>query len=342
MNLQLLTDATPLEKKEWANLKVYSLETQFPTQTAVYSFNVGEVFLAADIQVNPLPALTGGIFVTFSPTLQEVVISGLSGVNTSAFTTDGTTFTQILTSPTSNPGLAWSPTLNYYGYINVAGTDVYTSVDHVVYVIGTPAPAAFNGDVFMWSNVFNKFIADSVDPFHRVFDSVDGKTYVARLSNREVQGMAESKELHMLVAVGDSGPQYSLDGVTWINSPQVFDASGVAWSPSFNAFVTVPRGGTKTECWRSSDGINWTVTNPFSGLNNIRCIIWIQDLGVFIAGGDNEYFALSQDGLTWRRSRVTGTDNFYGAAYVSSWGEYFLAGNTPNFLSNGKIYNPQV
>jgi hypothetical protein len=340
MNLQLLTDATPLEKKEWAKLVVYSVLTQFPAMSLVQSFNGGLILAMSDVQTNSLPDTTGGNLLSYSPTIGEVVISGLAGGNTACFSTDGVTFTQITTAPTSTPYLKWSPLLGYYGYIDGNGPEVYTSVDHVTYVIGTPAPGSFGGLDFIWSTVFNKFFADSLDAVNRVYASSDGKSYTAQASNRDIQGFAESKELGLVVAVGDNGPQYTNDGLTWHNSTSTFSASDVAWSPSWGAFVTVPRNGTKTECWRSSDGINWTVTHPFSGSTNIRCCLWSQDLGIFIAGGDNAYLAFSLDGFTWLRSSVTGSEDFYGCGYVSQWGEYFMFGIGGSFVSNTKVLAP--
>lgn len=339
MNVDLLTNGVAGEKP-WLNIVCNSCNTLYTPVGLVPSWNGALGALPYDNFGYATPAGTGGGNITYSPVLNEVLISGLVGVNTSAFTLDGYTWTQILTSPTNNPMLVWSPVLNYYGYIQVSGTGIYTSVDHVVYVAGTPAPGAFNGADFIWSTLFSKFYADTTDPAHRIYSSPDGKVYTALNSDREVNSFAESPELKILVAVGANGPQYTTDGINWIDSSATFSASGVCWSDSNKIFVTVPAGGTRTECWRSSDGINWTVTYPFSGLNNIRTILWAQDIGLFISAGDNAYIAFSFDGLVWRRGQSTGAYASYGGLYVYPWGQYFLSGIGLIVATGGRYFQP--
>lgn len=346
MNLDLLTSGTP-DDKPWLNIVANSLNcnicnTKYPATATFPSLNCGVIYIATSLQIVATPVGTSAGIVTYSDTLDEVVASGVPGPNTAMFTTDLVTWTQILTNPTANPTLVWSPTLGYYGYLNAGGTQVYTSVDHVVYVAGTALPTASTGVLF-WSNVFNKFFAGNADASHQIFDSSDGKTYTARASTRQVQDFSESSKLNIIVAVGNNGPQYSEDGKTWVDSPQSFSSDGVAWSDTYGVFVTVPRNGTKTECWRSSDGINWSMTTPFGGANNIRTIEWSQDMNIFVAAGDNEYVAVSLDGLTWDRLAVlSGLVDFYFIKYIKEWGSFVIACNSNNIGSNIKLFKSGV
>lgn len=342
MNLDLLTDGTP-DTKPWLSIVADSINTvssnsKYPATATFPSWN-GALAVAPSLVVNAVPAGVGASLVTYSNTRDEVIQSGVTGVTTAGVTTNGSTWTKILTTPMPNPCIMWSPTLNYYSAIDGSGTAVYTSVDGVVYTIGTPFATGFNVTTgYMWSTVFNKFISSSGNAANRICDSSDGKVYTARSSNRIVQGMDESPSLGIVVAVGDQGPQYTEDGKTWINSTQVFSASDVTWSDTFSCFITVPRLGTKRESWRSSDGKTWTVSNVFSGLSDIRTVTWSQDMGLFFAGGDSSYLAFSLDGYTWRRANITTSGDVYGSSYVKPWGQLFFVSISTVTTTNGKKF----
>lgn len=345
MNLDLLTDGTP-DTKPWANLQLNSINantsnTKYGATATNPSWN-GALAVVPTVTVGAVVAGVGGSLITYSPTRDEVIQSGLSGANTAGLTTAGVAWTQIVT-PMSNPSIMWSPTLSLYSAVDGSGTAVYTSVDGVTYVIGTPfAPGFSIYSGFIWSTVFSKFINSSGDALNKICDSSDGKVYTSRASTRLVQGFAESVKLGRVVAVGDAGAQYTDDGKTWTPCAQVFSASAVAWSDTYSCFVTVPRNGTRRECWRSSDGITWTVTNAFGGGVNIRTIVWSQDMGLFIAGGDTAYLAFSIDGLTWRRANVAGAYASYGGTYIQPWGQYMLIGIGAFFVTNGKRFKNPV
>ena len=345
MNLDILTDGTP-DTKPWLSIVCDSVDavssnTKYPATSTNTSWN-GALAVVPTVLQNEVPPGIGGTIITYCNTRDEVIQSGLAGVTTSALTTNGSDWGPIAT-PISNPSIMWSPTLNIYSVINGAGSDVYTSPDCTVFTIGTPfVPGFFINSGFMWSTVFNKFISSTADVNNYICDSSDGVTYTSRASTRVVQKFAESPKLGRLIAVGDNGAQYTDDGKTWIPCVQIFSASAAAWSDTFDCFVTIPRNGTKTECWRSSDGITWTVTNPFSGLNNLRALTWGQDLGLFVAGGDDSYVAFSQDGYTWRRAEVGGLIDSYGAEYITTWGQYMLVGIGGFVLTNGKRFRTQA
>jgi hypothetical protein len=337
MNLDLLTDGEP-DTKPWLPIVCDSVDclrinSKYPATASDNSWN-GALAVVPTVISNALPVGTGGNVLSHSTARNEVVLSGLAGANTAAVTTDGVVWAQVI-SPTTNTTIMWSPTLNLYSAIDGAGTAVYTTPDLVVYTIGTPFPSVFQGGDFFWSDLFNKFLVGSVAAGNRICDSVDGKNYIPRVATRNVQGFAESKSLGRIVGVGDLGAQYSDDGVVWTNVTQVFSAADVDWSDTYGCFVTVPRLGTRTECWRSKDGITWTVTTPFSGLVNIRTMTWSQDMGLFFAGGDGSYVAFSMDGLTWRRAIVPGAVASYASIYVREWGQYILGGISLFVLTNG-------
>lgn len=292
-----------------------------------------------------LPVGTGGAAFTFSSTLGKLIVSGTVGVNTASASTNGSTFTQ-LTTPFNNPMITWMPNLGLFVGVDLIGTAVYTSPTAVngTWVIGTPAATAFDGPVSsFYSSIYQKVYMSNTLVGSKIYSTSNGSVWTPCASSRSpyylVQAPASSglgTGTGRMVGVGQEGPSYSDDGINFtpgnVNTPM----SCVTWSDYWSMFIATPRNGVLTNIYTSVDGINWvTVANAFSaGVTNLRSIVWIPQLQVFVVGGDTSQFWISKNGLSWRRlfGTVPGTD-IYGSFYNTAWGQ-FTAGGTLGFLAS--------
>ncbi len=303
--------------------------------------NAGNILLSGSTQNVALPAGTNGGTLAFNNTLNKLITSGVSGANTAASTLDGSTWTQ-LTTPFANPAIAYSPSLNVYTGLDGSGNAVYTSPTAVngSWTIRPVAPAAFDISNIFWSSFFGRFYTNSSNAVARVSSSLDGITYTNAASSRDAIQFAFSPLLSRLVAVGGLGPQYSDDGKVWTPSPSsVVPMSSVCWSDFWKCFVAIPRTGVLTNVWRSTDGITWTSTTGFPGFGgNLRSIVWIEELMVFVVCGDSDVQFISQDGLLFQQNQNTPGGAKYGNTYVSRWGMYVATGIGQDARVSPKLY----
>lgn len=107
----------------------------------------------------------------------------------------------------------------------------------------------------------------------------------------------------MLVAAAASGPQ---PGATWINNTTTTLATG-AYDSASSGSAAVCIAGTKI--YRSTDGANWTVYNPFPALAvNLLGVEYVNSEFVVWA---STFFAVSSDGITWTTKTYPGTNLRY-------------------------------
>jgi len=292
------------------------------------SINVGNVLLSSGTQAVVLPVGTGGGTPSFNTVLDKLIFSGLVGANTAASTVDGATWLQ-LTTPFANPSIQYSPSLNIYTGIDNSGTDVYlspTAVD-LSWVAQAPSGTAFATSYLEWVPFFGRFYANSADLARRIISSTDGSVWATQVSARDSLSIAFSPLLSRLVAVGSVGPQYTDDGKTWFPSASTVSMSHVCWSPFWKCYVATPRGAPLDKIYKSVDGINWTNTVGFPGYtDDLRTIVWSEEMMVFVAAGDVDAQFISQDGLLWRQSQLVPAGDKYGNTYISKWGMYAASG----------------
>ncbi len=335
MDLPIFTN--PTTNKPWLNIYANSVTANTLSGTdlktdyiSTKAFNCGTVLLATATQAIVAPVGANGAVFAFNPALNKLTISGVAGVNACFDTTDGGATLTTLVTPAPNFSIQYAPELNLYTAIDGAGTAVYTSPDATVgsFVLQAPSTGTFDTNQLRWIPYFMKFYTGCSDPGTKVISSTDGITWVPQVSLRGIYDLAFSPLLNRLVAVGNEGPQYSDDGKTWTPSATTRKMSSVCWSDFWKCWVASPRQAPRDEVYRSVDGINWTVHVFYPGYGgDLRSIIWIQDLMVFVMSGDNDTLLVSQDGLTFRPVQlvVSGLSS-YGSTYVNKWGSYISSG----------------
>jgi hypothetical protein len=171
---------------------------------------------------------------------------------------------------------------------------------------GTPAEAN-NWRRVCWSPELGLFVAVARTGTNRVMTSPDGENWTAQeaAAENEWYDICWSSELSLFVACAHTGSatttrvMTSPDGENW--TARTFNASGVAvcWSPERQLFVIV---GVNT-IYTSPDGVNWTSrTSPENA--NRQSVIWVKELGLFVATATNGSIITSPNGVTWtvRRS----------------------------------------
>lgn len=107
--------------------------------------------------------------------------------------------------------------------------------------------------------------------------------------------------------------QYSSDGVNWTGASCISAAwQSACWSQELKMFAAVANTGA-TRYQFSFDGINWINTgSSFDNTWVMKHVIWVQELGRFVAVGDANSSAstfYSTDGLRWRSGASIGGTN---------------------------------
>lgn len=113
----------------------------------------------------------------------------------------------------------------------------------------------------------------------------------------------------------DSTPHgiYSLDGKTWtaFAIPEGREWSGIAYSPALHLWVAVGFAPVNQgSVMSSSDGINWTLGTISALTGGWRGVVWVEDIGLFVAGGvggasGSNTIATSPDGIDWTVRNTT-------------------------------------
>jgi hypothetical protein len=276
----------------------------------------------------------------FSPIEKIAVFSGIGGQG--IFTSpDGITFTKSVTFPVLSGSVAYSPSLNIFSSTEFDGNAINTSTNGIDWTTHNPAPQNFYvNNKLTWLSDFNKFYVGSNDTIKRIYSSVDGKNYIGSSAiSRLVRELSSNGKGSLIVAVGDNGPQYSTDGINWINSSSSIGMTAVAYSPFLGYFISTNRNnglGLATDTYSSTDGDIWT-THPGIPTGDGRSIAWIPSLRVFVIGGDAGLY-ISEDGFTFRQIYIEGTvPTYYGVDFVEEWGMLFGLSNN-SFLT----YTPKL
>ena len=276
---------------------------------------------------------------SWSPAEGILIGSGATTATIGTLTKDGITYNtlaHVSNFPFTTPNIEWSPTLALWSAIQGDGTGVATSTNATGWtqqtgVSGTTFLNSGTVIILKWSNTFSRFYVGSQSTgTSAVYSSTDGITYTLQTSNRTALSFDESST--MIVAVGDNGPQYSTDGVTWQNGNIATGMASVAYSSTLGLWAATPRANIGN-IYTSTDGINWTTTA--NATNSFRCISWSPDLQIFIIAGDNGLEA-STNGISYQKLYVPGITAKYGVLYINEWGMLIAVGN-----SNQILYSPK-
>ena len=325
-----LTVATPIAPTDATN-KSYTDQSR-----AV----AGEIFLS-NILYESVGRSIGQA--TWSRSLKRVIGSGILGAG-AALSTDGLTWSNIATFPLASSCVEWSPTLGLFSAIEVNGTLVYTSTNGITWTAGTPMSPPFYfsgaGVNLRWIESFGRFYVGGSDIANRIYSSVDGITYTPSASTRRALDFQYGAGT--LVAVGEDGPQYSTDGITWVNSTSTIPMGSVAYSTTYGYFVAMPLSpADQTLSHISYDGITWTSHVAFSSPTQISSFIWIPSFSMFVGAGPlATKVQLSNDGISFKTVNITTSmpSLIYELRYIEEWGELLLLGVNNTWMRTAKRF----
>jgi hypothetical protein len=255
--------------------------------------------------------------ITWSPQLNLFVAvnsSDVSGNFQRVITSpDGFNWTLRNTPDTQWWNVCWSAELGLFvavarfndTLIDGSGNLVMTSPDGENW---TPrqTPANYGWSAVVWSAELGIFVAvanDTINSNDKVMTSPDGINWTLQNTpyNRW-NTLAWSPELGMFVALAaggspvgttDTKAMSSPDGINWTirstaNSPFQLNYGQVIWIAEVGLFVVVAAGTTGSSnryIGYSSNGVNWSFTNPLPNTNNYGSIAWSPELGMLVAMG---------------------------------------------------------
>lgn len=186
--------------------------------------------------------------------------------------------------------------------------------------------------------------------------SYDGKNWVA--GTKPVSTGTEnfwssivwSSELNMFVIVArrfDNLIMYSYNGVDWNFSDSLYVSNSawrsIAWSPELNVFVATTVSDNKII--KSSNGINWTISNVTFNSSNI---IWVSKLNCFIAlDTNNAKVIVSEDAINWTAYDVSITLSSITFSpelglLIASGGNTIISNQIPNYYLVGEYTSKKI
>lgn len=265
-----------------------------------------------------------------------------------AVATNGTTATQIMTSPdgvtwttrTSPEAsgwqrVVWSRALRKFVAIANSGTyRVMTSPDGVTWTGYSPAVAAgVDYRAMAWSAELGLFAAYSASGGGVIW-SADGVTWTAGTGSagHGSQFVMWVPELERFISVGTGASgvgavAYSLDGKTWTlaNAPNSNTWRGVTYSPMLGLLVAVASTGAGDRVMTSPDGITWTARTSAAD-NDWRAVRWAPELGLFLAvasTGTGNRLMYSFNGIDWAIGTSPADNNWFSLVWAAELGSFF-------------------
>jgi hypothetical protein len=267
--------------------------------------------------------------------------------------------------------ITWSPELMLFCCITNFSTTqrIITSPDGINWTVRTTPNVAVSN--LCWSSSLRLFcaVAGSVGAVinQRVMTSPDGINWTPQTTPVDSSGnqinwvdVCFSNELGLFCAVGSSGDKRvmtSPDGIIWTAQSVPNNVDGlqlpwhsVCWSPELSLFCSVANasGTVKQRVMTSPNGINWTLSSPFSLVTDRnttwRDVVWSSQLGLFCAvatapTADAEKVMISPDGFNWTliNSNSSGSQ-YYGLTWSPELGLFVAvatgSGTAPRIMSS--------
>jgi hypothetical protein len=183
-------------------------------------------------------------------------------------------------------------------------------------------------------------IEDEIQYFH-LSSPFFSCSNLSTLSIGSLRSFCHSPELNLYVAVGYDflapyeGIATSTDATTWTkrSTSNPTEWVDICWSSQLSLFVAVGRNGASPQIATSPDGITWTYrTSAIGATYAVRCVIWVDELDLFIAGGDagavtTSAIQTSPDGITWT-ARTTPSCTLVDICYSPELGMLAANGGT--------------
>lgn len=295
----------------------------FPSAGTVYVANGAQRITFTDLAATFIPPLINQVTrttpsainwerVVWAPALNLfVAVAANSSASAVMTSPDGVTWTTR--SPATNDpwsGLTWSPELSLFVAVSTNGT-IMTSPDGVAWT-GRTSPEANQWTGVCWSPTLSLFVMVGNTGTHRVQTSPDGVAWTSRTAAaaNAYTDVIWASGLSLFVACDASSSTTAImtspDGLTWtLRTTPASLLLGLAYSPILNLLVAV--GGFTTPIGyvlTSPDGVTWTSRTPANN-NNWRRVLWIAELGVFIACSSDGAAVTGQrvmsslDGINW-------------------------------------------
>jgi len=268
---------------------------------------------------------TNGNFVQ-SMSNDTLMLAGGNGTNTMAYSTNGTTWSNIA-SPVftlTGTGFGWNGSI-WVGTGSGTNTLAY-SYDGTTWNIGlTPSPFStvaysptWNGQLWVAGGNGTNTLAYSTDGIN--WTGLGTSMFVTT-------GFAIAWNGSMFLAAGQGGNTlaYSYDGINWNvvpDSPFTTHGYAIAW----NGRMWVAGGQGTNSLAYSYDGINWTGLGTSIFNTNVRGIAWNGSMWVAAGQGTSHTLAYSYDGINWTGLGIT---YFSTAGRAVAWnGSVWVAGGS--------------
>jgi hypothetical protein len=207
-----------------------------------------------------IPASNNWTSVCWSPQLSMFVAVSSTGTIRSAYSYDGSTWTNGSGSSTYGAwkSVCWSPELSMFVAVGSSGSaQISTSTDGIAWTSRYTGSTDWNA--VTWSSELSMFVAvGSVGTNPHIITSYNGTNWTLRLTDSNVWNtVCWSDELNLFVALGENCAMTSPNGIAW-TSRTISDGSwnSVVWTSELSKFVAVGSTGT-TSCIMNS-GLNMT------------------------------------------------------------------------------------
>lgn len=277
--------------------------------------------------------------IAWSPTLNLFCAVAAQALATAVMTSpDGVTWTTRTPAENNNwEAVIWVTELALFVAVASTGTHrVMTSPDGITWTARTAA-AATSWQALTWSPALSLIVAVAAEvssAANAVMSSPDGITWTSRTASSTGvwYAVAWAPSLSRFCAVQNSGgAMTSPDGITW-TARTGSGGYGLAWSPTLSLFVSTASSGGAF--YSSPDGITWTQrTDPTTNFY-WKGIIWIEELGLFVAvstldsAADANQVCVSSDGLSWASSPASAVGSWNALAWSPALGIIVAVGGT--------------
>ncbi len=226
--------------------------------------------------------------------------------------------------------ICWSTELALLVAVSNTGTNdrVMVSSDGITWSVRTPTTNN-NWTSVCWSKNTGYFVAVSnTGTNDRIMTSPNGTTWTTRINpeNNNWNAILNIPNFNLLIAVASSGTNrimYSENAIEWYTTSSNLDANlnGIAWSSTLQKLVLISSNSpteskiinskifnenlTLANLGKSYNIVNNTNTKFINRIINNTygfspyANIWVEELGIFIMGGNGGKYAISTDGAVW-------------------------------------------